>query len=302
MDMTDVSALNDQFSLAGQLVFKQGPGGLVVAEVNNKKGTALIALQGAQVLSWAPKDEQPVIWLSKEAKFLPGKSMRGGVPICWPWFGPHASEASFPSHGYARTSPWEVLRTEHLSNDRTHLAFRLLESETHRAWWPYATPIEYHIVVGETLELELITQNDHSAPVTISEALHTYFEVGDITKVKVLGLENSDYLDKVDAGTRKQQSGPVTISSEVDRVYLNTSSECVIDDPILQRRIHINKRGSDATVVWNPWIEKANRLGDMGEAGYLRMLCVESGNIAENAVQLAPGAEHRLWVSYRVER
>jgi glucose-6-phosphate 1-epimerase len=302
MDMTNVSALNDQFALAEQLVFKQGQGGLVVAEVNNKKGSALIALQGAQVLSWAPKDEQAVIWLSKEAKYLPGKSIRGGVPICWPWFGPHASEAGFPSYGFARTTPWEVLQTEHLSDDRTRLVFRLIESEAHRAWWPHATPVECHMVVGETLELELITQNDGTAPVTITEALHTYFEVGDITKVKVLDLDNSDYLDKVDAGKRKQQSGPVTINSEVDRVYLNTSSECVIDDPVLQRRIHINKRGSDSTVVWNPWIEKANKLGDMGEAGYLRMLCVESGNIAENTVQLAPGAEHRLWVSYRVAR
>lgn len=300
--MSSVSTLNDQFAIKGQLEFQEGPSGLIMAEIRNQYATARIALQGAQVIAWAPLNEPPVIWLSKAAKFVPAKSVRGGVPICWPWFGPHASQSSFPGHGYARTVPWEVIQTEALEDGRTYIAFRLQESDATRAQWPHNTPVECRITVGDTLEVELVTKNAGDATLTITNALHTYFEVGDVSKVKVLGLENTEYLDKVDGGKRKLQSGAITINSEVDRVYLNTRAECVIDDPVMQRKLHIKKRGSESTVVWNPWIEKADKMGDLGENGYLHMLCVESANAAENVVTIAPGESRHLWVSYRVER
>ncbi len=298
----DLAGLNRRLAIEGVLGFKQGPGGLAVAEVENEKASALVALQGAQVMRWAPRGEDPVIWLSGAARFAPGKSIRGGVPLCWPWFGAHASEADFPGHGYARTVSWEVLATEALNPAQTRLVLRLLETDATRAWWPHDTPVECAITVGEALELELATRNAGSAPVTIGEALHTYFQVGDIAQVQVLGLEDGEYLDKVDGFRRKTQSGPVTFSGEVDRVYVNNSGACVISDPVLQRRILIDKRGSESTVVWNPWLEKAEKMGDLGDEGYRHMLCVESGNAADNLVEIAPGAEHRLWVSYRVER
>ena len=298
----DLAGLNTRFAIQDALVFNQGPGGLVVAVVENQAASAQIALQGAQLMRWSPGAEQPVIWLSDAARFEPGKSIRGGVPVCWPWFGPHPSEAGFPAHGYARTVLWEVLTTEALSPLQTRLVLRLVETDATRAWWPHDTPVECHITVGEALELELVTRNAGSEPVTIGEALHTYFQVGDVERVQVLGLEDGEYLDKVDGFRRKTQSGPVAISAEVDRVYVNSPGACVISDPVLQRRILIDKRGSESTVVWNPWIEKAAKMGDLGDAGYRHMLCVESGNAADNLVDIAPGEQHRLWVSYRVER
>lgn len=300
--MMDLAGLNARFAIQDVLVFKPGPGGLVVAEVENQAASALIALQGAQLMRWTPRGEEPVIWLSGAARFTPGKSIRGGVPVCWPWFGAHASEAGFPAHGYARTVPWEVLATEAPSATQTRLVMRLVETDATRAWWPHDTPVECHITLGETLELELVTRNAGREPVTIGEALHTYFHVGDVERVQVLGLEDGEYLDKVEGFRRKTQSGPVVISGEVDRVYVNNPAACVISDPVLQRRILIDKHGSESTVVWNPWIEKAAKMGDLGDAGYRHMLCVESGNVADNLVDIAPGEQHRLWVSYRVER
>ncbi len=300
--MMTLDTLNAKFGLPGHISFKEKTAGFVVAEVTNAAGTASIAIQGAQVIRWAPTKEKPVIWLSTAAKFAPGKSVRGGVPICWPWFGAHATDSTFPGHGYARTVYWEPVATKALSDTQTQLVFRLVESDTTRKQWPHTTPVECHITVGVSLEVELVTRNADKIPVTITEALHTYFEVEDVRQVKVLGLENTDYLDKVEGGKRKQQAGAITIASEVDRVYLDTTAECIIDDVAGKRRIHITKQNSQSTVVWNPWIDKATKMGDLGENGYLKMLCVESGNAADNTVTIQPGSEHRLSVSYRVSR
>jgi glucose-6-phosphate 1-epimerase len=149
--------------------------------------------------------------------------------------------------------------------------------------------------------MDLATLNTGKKPITIGDALHTYFEVGDVRYAKVHGLHMIDYLDKVDGNKKKQQLGPVIVGSEVDRVYLNTADTCVIEDVKYQRRIRIEKRNSRSTVVWNPWIEKADKMGDLGPDGYLNMICVESTNAADDVVTLAPGAEHHLWVRYSVE-
>ena len=206
----ELSDLNARFAIQDVLVFKQGPGGLVVAEVENEAASALIALQGAQLMGWTPGAEQPVIWLSEAAGFEAGKSIRGGVPLCWPWFGPHASEAGYPAHGYARTVLWEVLTTEALSPVQTRLVLRLVETDATRAWWPHDTPVECHITVGEVLEFELVTRNAGSEPVTIGEALHTYFEVGDVARVQVLGLE--------DASSQARFAWADQLSRNVDQV------------------------------------------------------------------------------------
>ncbi len=298
---TDLAALNERFGIPGQIVFEPA-GGLTVAAVSNSLATATIALQGAHLMTWAPRGQRPVIWLSRAATLAPGKSIRGGAPVCWPWFGPHATESKFPGHGYARTVPWEVIETGVLPSGATQLAFRLVESEATRAQWQHATPVELHITVGNTLELELITRNGGKAPVTIGDALHTYFEVSDVRQIAIHGLGGLPYVDKVDGGQRKQQTGPVTIAGEVDRIYLDSIADCLIDDPGWRRRIRVSKRGSRSTVVWNPWIDKAAKMGDLGPQGYLRMVCVESTNAADDVVSIAPGGEHRLWIRYGVER
>jgi glucose-6-phosphate 1-epimerase len=300
MDRSEPAALNARFAIPGQLGFKDGPGGLVVAEVTNAEASATIALQGAHVMGWAPRGERPVIWLSRAAKFAPGKSIRGGVPVCWPWFGPHATDPKLPGHGYARTVAWEPVAAEASAPGTTRITLRLTETAATRAQWPHATPVECAITVGRALEIELATRNAGPAPVTIGQALHTYFEVGDVRRIAIDGLDGCPYLDKVD-GARKRQHGPVTIGAEVDRIYLEAPGECLIDDPVLGRRIRIAKRGSRSTVVWNPWLEKAAKMGDFGEHGEFGMVCVESANAADDVVTVAPGASHRLWVRYSVE-
>lgn len=299
--------LDRRHGIAGQLSFRDDPGGLVFAEIDNAGGRASVCLQGAHVVTWRPKAAaEPVIWVSPQAKFAPGKSIRGGAPICWPWFGPHASESGFPGHGFARTVPWQVARSEALADGRTRLGLTLLQNEQTRAQWPKATRLDLVVTVGATLELALTTTNLDTEPVEIGEALHTYFQIGDIGNIRLHGLENTVYVDKTAGGARKTQAGAVTCAGEVDRVYLDTEAECVIEDPDLKRRIRIGKTGSRSTVVWTPWTEKAEKMGDFGpgranQGGWREMICVESGNALDNVVHLAPGAAHTMSVSYGLD-
>jgi glucose-6-phosphate 1-epimerase len=299
--MVDIADLNKRHGIAGKVVFREGAEGFAVMDVSNTQATATIALQGAHLMTWAPRNAQPVIWLSSAAKLATGKSIRGGVPVCWPWFGPHASETTFPAHGFARTVPWDVAETKALDDDRTLVALRLIQTPATQAQWPHPCDLECRITVGKSLEIDLVSRNTGTAPFTIGDALHTYFAVSDIRHAAIRGLENCDYLDKVDGGKRKQQTDAVTFTGETDRIYLDTANDVLIDDPGLKRRIRIEKRGSRSTVVWNPWIEKANKMGDLGENGYLNMVCVETANAADDVVTVAPGAEHHLWTKYSVE-
>lgn len=301
MSQVDLAVLNSKFGIPGQLAFKDGPGGLAVAEVGNSHATASIALQGAHVMTWAPRGARPVIWLSKFAKFASGKSIRGGAPICWPWFGAHASEPKYPGHGFARTVMWEVVGAERLRDDRTRLTFRILQDDTTRTQWPHATEALNIVTVGSSLELELVTRNAGNAAITVGDAFHTYFEVSDIRHCRIHGLGGLSYLDKADDGSKKQQIGAIAVGEEVDRIYLDSVADVMIDDPGYRRRIRVAKHGSRSSVVWNPWIGKAEKMGDFGPNGYLKMVCVESTNCADDVVQIAPGTEHRLAVRYSVE-
>ncbi|MCW8900988.1 MAG: D-hexose-6-phosphate mutarotase [Gammaproteobacteria bacterium] len=303
MTMPDINDLNKNFSINShqQLSFKLGEGGIPNVEIVNDYASALISLQGAHVLSWKPKGEEDVIWLSSDATFAMGKSVRGGVPICWPWFGAHESVASFPAHGFARTVLWPVIKTTALESGETQIIFRLDTSELDeklQAMWPQATVAEYRITIGKTLTFELISFNNSADAITIGQALHTYFNIDDISQTTVTGLEGKDYLDKTRDFERKNQSGPITINEEVDRVYLQTADDIVIDDS--KRKIHIEKHGSSSTVVWNPWKEVADKMGDLGKAGYRHMLCVESANAAEDVVSILPGESHTLQVTYKI--
>lgn len=297
-----LEALNASYGLPGQLQFVDGPGGLGFAQIDNALGAASICLQGAHLITYRPKDHpEPVIWLSEHAKFAPGKSIRGGMPVCWPWFGPHATEASFPGHGFARTVMWEVAQTAALESGETAITLALADTEQTRAQWPHASRVELEIVVGASLRASLSTSNRGDQDIRIGEALHTYFRIGDIADVKVLGLDGCEYVDKVGEVQRRVQTGAVAFSGEADRVYVNTEATCIIEDRGLARRIVVAKTGSRSTVVWTPWAEKAEKMGDFGPQGWRRMLCVESGNALDNVVVVAPGASHRMSVEYSVQ-
>jgi len=301
--MTTAQHLNNQFGINAELNFVEDSSGLIVAEIRNAQATALLCLQGAHLMSWQPGSQPvPVVWLSRDAKLAAGKSIRGGAPVCWPWFGAHASEAGFPGHGFARTVPWRMVESGKEPDGATRLTLRLQENEKTRAQWRHDCTLDLTVVVGETLRMELTTENSGAGDFTIGEALHTYFRIGDIGAVRVSGLENCDYWDKVGGSTLKKQSGVIDFSGETDRVYVNTADECVIEDDKLRRRIHVAKSGSRSTVVWTPWAEKAGKMGDMGQPdGWREMLCVESVNALENVVKVAAGTRHTMIVEYRAE-
>ncbi len=300
--MYDTNRLNQDLGQPG-LRFRDDPSGLVFAEIDNTHATATLCLQGAHLVTWRPKDHAlPVVWVSEAARFAPGKSIRGGVPVCWPWFGPHATQASFPAHGFARTVPWQVTGTETTDDGATRIALVLLQNEQTRAQFAHACRLELNLTIGATLRAALVTTNLDTEPLTIGEALHTYFQIGDIGRVRVLGLEGCEYVDKVEGGARKRQEGPIAFAGETDRVYVDTEARCIIEDPVLRRRILIDKSGSRSTVVWTPWQDKADKMGDLGpNDGWRRMVCVESGNALDNVVSIAPGAAHTLAVYYRAE-
>jgi glucose-6-phosphate 1-epimerase len=301
--MITAHQLNTQFGIKGQLEFREDTSGLVVAEIRNKQASASLCLQGAHLMTWKPKSQPvPVIWLSRDAKLAAGKSIRGGAPVCWPWFGPHASESGFPGHGYARTVPWQVVGSGAEPNGETHLTLRLVDSEKTRMQWPHACTLDLAVIVGETLRMELTTENTGASDFEIGEALHTYFQIGDIGAVRVKGLEGCEYWDKVGGSALKKQVGAISFSGETDRVYINTAAGCVIEDDKLKRRIHVAKSGSLSTVVWTPWTDKANKMGDMGQPdGWREMVCVETVNALENVVKIAAGRRHTMKVEYRAE-
>ena len=297
-------AIDNQLSFAQQGYSEDG--GLWVANINNAYGSASICLQGAHLMHWHPKSQTaPVIWLSQAAKLAQGKSIRGGAPVCWPWFGAHASEASFPAHGFARTVPWQVVSSRNLDDGSTEIAFTLQASDATRAQWPHECQVSLLVNVGQTLKMALTTRNMGNTDINITEALHTYFHISDIGNIHVTGLDNTAYWDKAAGGVRGLQTGDITFKQEFDRVYVNSSSACVIEDAALKRHIHINKIGSQSTVVWNPWQDKADKMGDMGagskgQSGWREMVCVESANALENSVSIAAGKSHTLAVEYSV--
>lgn len=300
--MGDIEVLNDRFGTGNQIRFEKLAGGVVVAEINNSLATATISRYGGHVISWQPKHHvEPVLWLSKLAQFKPGKAIRGGVPICWPWFGAHPSDAKLPAHGYARISPWEVVSVRCLDNGATEITLALSDTDLSREYGPRAVRLSVCITVGATLEVALTTANEGDQPMVLSEGLHTYFKVGEVTSISVLGLDGSEYVDLLCGNLLRQQLGPVRFDGELGRIYVNNQATCVIEDPVLRRRIRVDKSGSLSTAVWNPWTLTAAKMDDLGPEGWRDMVCVESANAMENQVIVPSGGTHTLTAIYSVE-
>ncbi len=304
--MSQLDDLKRLFTSADFLSFSEKTPGFIAIEVRTPFSTATLALQGAHVMTWQPKGEKPVIWMSKQAKFAAGKSIRGGVPICWPWFGPHATQAAYPGHGFARTIPWTLTDARQLPDGRVRLALAPVMDKTTRAQWPHASTVKYSITIGQELVIGLATRNTGKTAFPLGQALHTYFQVGDIRQTTIAGLAGSTFIDKVAGGKRRKQRGTVSFAGETDRVYLGTSGCCGIVDPVLKRTVLITSTGSRSTVVWNPGAEKAAKMGDFGKTGSRQgedcMVCVETANAADDVITLAPGATHRMTAQYRVIR
>ena len=288
-------------------MMREGPNGLQFIDVANTEATATICTQGAQLTHWQPRSQQfPVTFMSAAAQYNAGKPLRGGIPICWPWFGPHATDKSQANHGFARNLVWSPDEPVQTASGATQLAFVLTDSVRTREIWPYPFRLECRLSVGDTLGVELLTTNTGSTPFVITEALHTYFRIGDIGAIEVQGLDGTEYVDSADRGMRRIQAGAVKFAGEVDLVFLNTEASCSVVDAMLERRIEISKSGGRSTVVWNPGSQKAGRFADLGSAvaeqgSWRQMVCIESANALDNRLTLAPGQRHGIAVRYRVQ-
>ena len=277
--------LNRLFAIPG-LAFEQGNGGLLRAVVNTLACRGELVLQGAHVTSWIPAGQQPVLWLSHKSNFEKGKPIRGGVPICFPWFGPKANDSSAPAHGYARLVEWQVVSTH--SKEDGGIAIGLETSID-----PFL--LSFNVEFGSQLKMTLRTElsRDATSPQSFEDALHTYFAVSDIRSILIAGLETTDYVDKVDQANLKPASGmPIQFTGETDRVYCDTRADCLLIDDGMQRVIRISKSGSVSTVVWNPWIDKSKRMADFGDDEWPEMVCIETANVAAGRIELSPGESH----------
>lgn len=295
--------LNDQFGIDGQLQFVEGPEGKPMIAIANGLAQATISPYAGQVLSFQPTSEPTdLMFLSAKAYYQTGKAIKGGVPICWPWFGPDPEGLGRPSHGFVRNRTWNVVSTGTTVDGATQVTLGLQSTEETLGIWPYPFELAIAITIGQSLQINLITRNTGTQTLTLTQALHTYFQVGDISQVQVLGLEDSSYLDKVDGGAEKIQAGPILVSEEVDRVYTNAPSELVITDAALQRRIRIASTGSKTAVVWNPWVKIAASMADLDDADYQRFICVETANAAADIIAIAPNEAFTLGATYSIER
>ena len=297
----NLEKLNAQCGIE-ELQFVEGPGGLIMAEIDNNLAKARISTYSGQVISFQPHGVEDLLFVSELAYYQPGKAIKGGMPVCWPWFGPDPEGKGRPGHGLVRAAQWEVLLTQQMDNGATRVRLGITENDETLAAWPHNFALALEVTVGRQLDVSLITINTEENDLILTQALHTYFRVGDIGRVAVEGLDGCTYIDKMDDAKEKQQQGDVTISEQTDRIYIGVCGDLVISDPSLSRRIRIRSEGSNSAVVWNPWVEQSAEMGDFGDEEYKQMICVETTNTGPDQVTVPGSGEYRLSLSYSLER
>ncbi len=281
---------------------------LVCWRIRTAHANLLIAQQGAQVLSYQPHDHQPVIWLSEQAAFKKGQSVRGGVPVCWPWFGdlsrnPEAIQlqhagAAAPAHGPVRGLDWQL---QGIDNDEQRVTLRFTLPANSLPALPAGIELSLDVQLDERLSLSLTTLNGSDRPLAMSQALHTYFAVGDIHQTRLEGFDQTRYIETLENWEQRTQNGDITFAGETDRIYLDVPAQLSIFDPLWNRRIHLASSGSRSAVVWNPWIDKAQRLSQFADDAWPGMLCIETANVLDDHLTLAPGAAHTMAVTLWAE-
>ncbi len=283
--MNLIEQLNTRFAFdthAGVAEIIEANGGLPAVTIKTTAGVeGTIYLHGAHVAAWTPQGPaggEEILWLSAKSAWQSDKPIRGGVPLCFPWFGPNKDNPAAPAHGFARLRAWELESIQQQGPAIT-VTLTTRSDEFTKQWWPADFSLKHRVTFGDELVMSLEITNTGTAPLTCEEAQHTYFTVGDIHQVRITGLDGIRYLDKVDGAKEKQQQGPVTISGETDRVYLDICGTSVIEDPAKKRKIIITKENSKATVVWNPWVAKSKAMPDFGDDEWPTMLCVETCNV-----------------------
>lgn len=297
--ITNAGDLDRQFAIDDKVRINDAATDYPVILIDNAHSTASIALHGAQVLTFQPHGQEPVLWVSKDAIFAVGTSIRGGIPVCWPWFGVHPDPVK-PSHGFVRNRFWQLGSTQQLEDGSTEVVLFVEDDERSHSLWPYPFQLQLKVNVGRALSLSLMMVNTSAESVQITTALHSYFNVADIAKTTVTGLDSVEYIDALQNFQRFRQHGLIRFNAELDRIYQQTSGDEYIQDSVLQRAIRLQKHCSESTVVWNPWIDKSARMADFEEEGYRRMVCVETAKVGCDLIELAAGASCTVGVEISV--
>lgn len=290
------------------VVLDESIGSYPIFHIKNQNCTASIALHGAHLFNWQPKGQKPVIYTSPEAVFKLGKAIRGGVPVCWPWFNAHPIDETLPSHGFVRNRFWNLESVEE-SSESTTLVFSLESNTETRKLWEASFQVTLRIVMNEELEISLTTKNSATSHkdssnkdvITLGGALHTYLAIGCIDEVEISGLDSTSYIDTVGEEQSRVQQGEITIEREIDRIYMDTASDIILHDYLLKRKVRVSRKGSLSAVIWNPWVEKAKALADLPDKGYQDFVCIEAANAREDVYPLAPGESHTLATRITVE-
>lgn len=282
---------------------------LPVLRISNRHADAAIALQGAQLLEYTPRGAHPVIWLSDRVEYKRGQSQRGGIPVCWPWFGAlernpaavrsltHGNQLThdhpLPAHGLVRTRDWTLHSIlEHDEGTEIHLHF--ITDSVAQTQWQHAAELQLKVSIGTTLRLELTTRNLGAQPLALTQALHTYFAISAIDNVRVTGFEKAHYIDTLDDWFDHNQQGAIEFTAETDRIYLDVPNAVQLHDSGWNRTIHLHMQNSASAVVWNPWIEKSKHLSQFSPDAWREMVCIETANVLDDMIELAPQATHKL--------
>ena len=276
------------------------PADYPILVVEHPAATGRIALNGAHVTDWIPEGHDPVLFMSADALLETGKPIRGGIPVCWPWFGPNPTDSSKPAHGFVRQMTWEV-DVARETEAGVDVVLKLSDSADTKALWPHAFSARLHVHMGASLQVTLQVTNTDTTTWSMTGALHTYFNVEDVRKVTIHGLHGTQYVEGRLSPDKRPQHGTIVIDQEVDRMYISDAT-VIVHDPLWKRELVIEKAGSLATVVWNPWIEKSKRLTDLPDEAYPEFLCIEAANAGEDVVTLQPGQEHLLMQRIEVRK
>lgn len=279
-------------AIENEIAFSETTPGYPLVHITNQHATATIALHGAHLISFTPTGGKNLIYTSPTAVFREGKAIRGGIPICWPWFSAHPTDPDLPSHGFARNRFWELTATaSHTTH--TELTFQLDTRDVPSELWQHHTTAELTLKIGNELTASLLTTNRSDHQITIGGALHTYLEIGDIEQSTLSGLENTPYIDTTN-NSRHTQQGQLQIAGETDRIYHPATEPVTIHDQPNNRHLTIRKSGSQSTIIWNPWIEKSRNLTDLPDDAYRNFICVEAANTTRDTHTLQPGQTHTL--------
>ena len=294
-----VTELDRRSGIPGIAQILEGNGGLTKVRITSPASVGEMYLHGAHVTSWQPAGTEEVFFVSSKSRWQDGIAIRGGVPICFPWFGDNRDDSKAPAHGFVRTKSWQ-LDAIALTGHAVTVSMSTGSDEGTKQWWPAEFRLLYRATFGIELSLELELHNASTAPLRFEEALHSYYRVGDVRTARLEGLDGVHYLDKTDAYRENVQQGDVVIAGETDRIYLNTPGAVEMRDLVLRRRIRVDKENSLTTVVWNPWADKARGMADLGDNGWTQFLCIETSDVLGSAVEVAPGQQHRMKAVIRV--